>query len=143
MNTDIIHPIVVHFPIALILAGFFTEVLSLFFKGEKWLSKAAFYLMVLGTLGAITSWGTGQLFTEEPMEGEIVKVFHNHETGAFITMILMIIGTGFRSWLVIQKKEETNLKWIAFGFYFLASATVAFTGFMGGKMVYEFMIGLG
>ena len=58
-------------------------------------------------------------------------------------MILMIIGTTFRIWLVVQKKEETDLKWIAFGFYLLACASVSFTGFMGGKMVYEFMIGLG
>ena len=134
---------IVHFPVALITVGFVAEVVSLFFKSEKCLSKTGFYLMILGTLGAIAAWSTGQLFTEEPTQGEILKVFQKHETGALITMILMIAGTIFRIWLVVKKKDETPLKWIAFSFYLLAFVAVTFTGFMGGNMVYNFMIGLG
>ena len=91
-STDHLHPMIVHFPIALITVGFIADVVSLFFKSEKCLSSTGFYLMVLGTLAAIAAWSSGQLFTEEPTQGEILKVFHNHETGALITMILMIIG---------------------------------------------------
>ena len=141
-NTAHLHPMIVHFPVALITVGFIAEVVSLFFKSEKCLSKTGFYLMVLGTLAAIAAWSTGQLFTNEPSQGEIVRVFEKHETGALITMILMIIGSAFRIWLVMQKKEETQLKWIAFGFYLLGFAAVTFTGFIGGTMVYNFMIGL-
>ena len=137
-----LHPMIVHFPVALITVGFLAEVVSLFFKSEKCLSKTGFYLMVLGTLSAIAAWSTGQLFANEPTQGEIVRVFENHETGALITMILMIIGSAFRIYLMIRKKEETQLKWIAFGFYFLAFAAVTFTGFMGGTMVYNFMMAL-
>jgi uncharacterized membrane protein len=97
--------------------------------------------MVLGSLGAIAAWSTGQLFTEEPTQGEVLKVFVRHETGALITMILIIAGTIFRIWLMVKKKEGTPLKWIAFGFYLLAFIAVTFTGFMGGTMVYDFMIG--
>ena len=142
-NTDHLHPMLVHFPIALITVGFVAEVVSLFFKSEKCLSKTGFYLMILGTLGAIVAWSTGQLFTGEPTQGAILKVFQKHETGALITMALMIAGSIFRIWLVVRKKEETPLKWIAFGFYFLAFIAVTFTGYMGGTMVYDFMIGLG
>ena len=137
-----LHPMIVHFPVALITVGFLAEVVSLFFKNEKCLSKTGLYLMVLGALSAIAAWSTGQLFTNEPTQGEIVRVFENHETGALITMILMIIGSAFRIYLMIRKKEETQLKWIAFGFYFLAFAAVTFTGFMGGTMVYNFMMAL-
>ena len=141
-STAHLHPMIVHFPVALITVGFLAEVGSLFFKSEKCLSKTGFYLMVLGALSAIAAWSTGQLFTNEPTQGEIVRVFENHETGALITMILMIIGSAFRIYLMIRKKEETQLKWIAFGFYFLAFAAVTFTGFMGGTMVYNFMMAL-
>ena len=141
-NTAHLHPMIVHFPVALITVGFIAEVVSLFFKNEKCLSKTGFYLMVLGTLAAIAAWSTGQLFTNEPSQGEIVSVFEKHETGALITMIVMIIGSAFRIWLLIQKKEETPLKWIAFGFYLLGFAAVTFTGFMGGTMVYNFMMAL-
>jgi uncharacterized membrane protein len=141
-NTAHIHPMIVHFPVALITVGFLAEVVSLFFKSEKCLSKTGFYLMVLGALATIVAWTTGQLFTNEPAQGEIVRVFGKHETGALITMILMIIGTTFRIWLVLKKKEETQLKWVAFGFYLLAFAAVTFTGFMGGTMVYNYMMSL-
>ncbi len=133
---------IVHFPIALITAGFFADVAFLFFKNEKWLLKAGYYMMILGALSAVAAWSTGQLFTTEPVQGEIVKVFERHETGGFITMILMLIGSAFRIWLVAQNKEETKLKWIAFGLYFLAFAAVTFTGFMGGTMVYNYMMAL-
>jgi uncharacterized membrane protein len=141
-DTAHLHPMIVHFPIALITVGFIAEVVSLFFKSEKCLSKTVFYLMVLGTLAAIAAWSTGQLFTNEPTQGEIVKIFEKHETGALITMILMLIGSVFRIWLVVRKKEETQLKWVAFGFYLLGFAAVTFTGFMGGTMVYNFMMAL-
>jgi uncharacterized membrane protein len=141
-NTAHLHPMIVHFPVALITVGFISEVLSLFFKSEKCLSRTGFYLMVLGALSAIAAWSTGQLFTSEPTQGEILSVFEKHETGALITMILMVIGAAFRIWLMVQKKEETQLKWVAFGFYFMAFAAVTFTGFMGGTMVYNFMMAL-
>jgi hypothetical protein len=57
-------------------------------------------------------------------------------------MILMILGSSYRIWLIVKKKEETRLMWIAFGFYLLAFIAVTFTGFMGGKMVYDFMLSL-
>lgn len=141
-DTSHLHPMIVHFPIALITVGFIADVVFLFFKSEKCLSKTGFYLMVIGALAAIAAWSTGQLFTSEPNQGEIVSVFVKHETGALITMILMIIGATFRIWLVIVKKEESQLKWIAFGFYLLAFAAVTYTGFMGGSMVYNFMLPL-
>lgn len=141
-STSHLHPMIVHFPIALITVGFIADLASLFFKSEKCLSKTGFYLMIAGTLAAVAAWSTGQLFTNEPAQGEIVKVFDRHETGALITMILMIIGTAFRIWMVIIKKEETSMKWIAFGFYLLGFAAVTYTGFMGGTMVYNFMMSL-
>jgi uncharacterized membrane protein len=141
-TTSHLHPMIVHFPIALITVGFFADVVFLFFKNEKCLSKTGFYLMILGTLAAIAAWSTGQLFTGEPDQGEIVNTFENHKLGALITMIIMIVGTVLRIYLVVKKKEETNLKWLVFTIYFIGFAAVTFTGFMGGTMVYNFMMGL-
>lgn len=133
---------IVHFPIALIMTGYLAEVVFLFFKNEKSLSKTGFYLLILGTIAAIVAWSTGQLFTNEPTQGVIMSVFGKHETGALITMLLMILCSAFRLFLVIRKKEETSLKWIAFGLYSLGFIAVAFTGYMGGAMVYDYMMSL-
>jgi uncharacterized membrane protein len=141
-DTSHLHPMIVHFPIALIIAGFFADIAYLFFRSEKCLSKTGLYLMVLGTIAAIAAWLTGQLFTNEPEQGSVMKVFTQHETAALITMILMIAGSALRIWVVIRKKEETNLKWVVFGIYLLGVAAVSFTGFMGGSMVYNYMMSL-
>ena len=142
INTAHLHPMIVHFPIALIMAGFLAEVVSLFFKSEKCLSKTGFYLMILGTLAALAAWSTGQLFTNEPTQGPVMLIFGRHETGALITMVIMIVCSAFRIYLVVAKKEETVLKWIAFGIYFLGFSSVAFTGYLGGAMVYDFLMPL-
>jgi uncharacterized membrane protein len=141
-NTGHLHPMIVHFPIALITVGFLADVVSLFFKNENCLSKTGFYLMVVGSIAAVAAWSTGQLFTNEPAQGEIVKVFERHETGALITMILMLIGAILRIFLVVKKKEESQLKWLVFAIYFLGFSAVTYTGFMGGTMVYNFMMSL-
>jgi len=141
-STSHLHPMIVHFPIALITIGFLADVLSLFFREEKWLSKSAFYLMVIGALAAVAAWSTGQLFTNEPSQGAIVDIFEKHETGALITMIIMLIGSAFKIWLVANKREESSLKWVAFGLYFIGFCAVTYTGFMGGTMVYNYMMAL-
>lgn len=131
---------IVHFPVALICVGFLADILFLFFKNEKCLSKTGYYLMVLGTIAAVAAWTTGQLFTSHPEDGEIAKVFGRHEAGALITMIIMLLGATLRVYLVIKKKDETQLKWLVFAIYFLGFAAVTFTAFMGGTMVYDFML---
>lgn len=141
-STSHLHPMIVHFPIAIITAGFLAEVLSLFIKKEVCLSKAGYYLMIVGALSAIAAWGSGQLFTSEPTQGAIVEVFEKHEAGAFITMLLIVAGAAFRIWLVAGKKEESSLRWIAFALYLLAFLAVTFTGFIGGTMVYNYMMAL-
>jgi uncharacterized membrane protein len=142
VSTSHIHPMIVHFPIALITIGFLADVVYLFLKEEKWLLKSAFYLMLIGTLGSIAAWASGHLFTSEPVQGAIVEVFEKHETGALITMIVMLIGSSFRIWLVANKREESLLKWVAFAIYFIGFCAVTFTGLMGGTMVYNYMMPL-
>lgn len=141
-STSHLHPMIVHFPIALITVGFVADVVFLFFRNEKCLSKTGFYLMILGTLAAIAAWSTGQLFTNEPQQGAILGVFEKHETAALVTMLIMVIGSAFRLWLVLKKNEESGLKWVVFGLYFLGFIAVTFTGFMGGTMVYNYMMSL-
>jgi uncharacterized membrane protein len=139
-NTAHLHPMIVHFPIALITIGFLSDIFSLFFKNEKCLSKTGFYLMVIGAIAAVVAWTSGQLFTSHPEDGEIARVFEKHETGALIAMIILISGAALRFYLVIRKKDETNLKWMVFALYFLGFIAVIFTAFMGGTLVYDFML---
>jgi uncharacterized membrane protein len=141
-NTAHLHPLLVHFPIALILTGFLFDVVFLFYKEEKCLSKTGFYLMILGTLAAAVAYTSGQLFTNEPTQGEIVNVFERHELFALLTLIIMGIGSVIRIYAAVKKIDTKLITWAVFGLYFLGSLFVGLTGFMGGTMVYEYMMPL-
>ena len=141
-NPAHIHPMIVHFPIALIIFGFLSDLIFLFYKKEVCLSKTGFYLMVIGTLGAVTAYITGQFFTNEPAQGEIVSVFTKHETFALVTIIIMLIGSLLRIYMVLMKRDETYLKWVVFIFCLLGTISVSITGFLGGTMVYNYMMSI-
>jgi uncharacterized membrane protein len=141
-NTTHLHPMIVHFPVALILVGFLADVVYLFVKKEICLSKMGLFLMVLGTLGAGAAFLTGNLFTVEPTEGSMVEIFERHETLALVTLLIMSIGTLIRLGMIIFKKDKPLFRWLVFGLYFLGALSVGATGFLGGSMVMDYMIGL-
>ena len=133
---------VVHFPIALIMTGFLADLIYLFWKKDPCITKAGFWLMLLGTLGAAAALLTGIYFTSHPSEGEIAGVFERHETGALTALVIMALGSALRIYLVSAKKEQPLLKWAVFGFYLAGVAAVSYTGFLGGSMVFDYMVGL-
>jgi uncharacterized membrane protein len=139
MNSEHFHPLTVHFPIALLLVGFLFDVISLFFKKDKCLSKAGLYLMILGTLGAVAAYFTGEYFSIE-LTGFAGEKKETHEIFAKITMFIMLAASAIRIFLVIKKKEESGFKWLVFVLFLIGCGFVAYTGFLGGKLVYEIML---
>lgn len=135
------HPMIVHFPVALIIVGFLADVLSLFFnKKEPCLSKVGFYLMILGTLAAVAGYFTGEFFTAD-LSGAAGELKERHEVFAKITMFVMIAACLIRIYLVWKKKINSGLKWLVFFLYLVATCTVGYTGLLGGTLVYNHMIG--
>lgn len=135
------HPMLVHFPIALVSFGFLAFILSFIFKKQTYLSYTSFFLLVFGTLMAILAVATGFLFTSE-MEGAAGEVREAHESAALVTLGFLIITSLLSVYLKMKKKEDSNLKWLVFVFYSLAALSVSYTGFLGGNLVYNFMMPL-
>ena len=140
-DTSQFHPMVVHFPIAIIIIGFLFDLSSLFLTKVKCLSTMGLYLEVIGMLGAVAAFGTGYYFTSQ-MEGEAGILKDQHQLFATLTLVAIILATFFRLLLVYQKKEESYLKYAALSLFLLAFIFVIITGHLGGKLVYEHMIGL-
>jgi len=136
-----LHPMVVHFPIAIIIVGFLADLGSMVFTKEKCLSRMGFYLEILGMLAAIVAFGTGYFLTSE-MEGEAGIVRNHHELFATLTLITIIVACLFRILLVYLNKEETKLKYAAMGLFLLAVVFVGITGYIGGNLVMNYMIGI-
>lgn len=140
-NTSHIHPMLVHFPIALVAFGFLADAVSLFYKKEACLSKTGFYLLVIGTLAAIVTWLSGFIFTSD-MSGAAGTMRETHELFASITVGLLLITSVFRIILQVKNVQTPGLKWIAFALYGLAAICVTITGFYGGTLVYSYMMPL-
>jgi uncharacterized membrane protein len=140
-DTAYLHPVIVHFPIALLIVGFVADTVYLIYKKEACLSKLGFYLMLAGTLGAIAAVLSGTFFTEE-LTGSIGAVRERHETFANITMYLMIVTSIIR--IVLAKNGATASK-AGLGVYILyliGVLLIGYTGMLGGTMVYDYMIGI-
>ncbi len=140
-DTSHLHPMLVHFPIALIAFGFLAELASLIIKKEVCLPKVSFYLLIFGTLGAILAWSTGTLFTAD-MSGTAGTVKDTHALFATITLGLLIIASVLRTIMFLNKSGNRKIKWISFAFYTLAAISVSITGFLGGTLVYNYMMPL-
>jgi uncharacterized membrane protein len=130
-----LHPMVVHFPIAIIMVGFLADLASLIFKKEKCLSTMGLYLEMLGVLAAIVAFGTGHFLTGDTLEGA-GHLGEMHELFATLTLCTIIVAAFFRILIVYLKKDETYLKYVAMGIFFLAFVFVGITGFFGGMVVY-------
>jgi uncharacterized membrane protein len=135
------HPMLVHFPIALLLLGLLADLSSIVFRKEACLSRAGLYLLVAGTLFAIPTVLSGILFTAA-LSGEAGDLKEKHETFALVTLGAAIVTSAFRIYLVSAKKEGTSLKWPALALYVITSGLVAITGYLGGTLVYRYMMPL-
>ena len=139
--TNHIHPMFVHFPIALVIIGFVADLTSHFIKKEACLSKAGFYMLLAGTVMAVLALLSGLLFTSE-MEGAADEISDTHQLFAWIAVSLLIVTSLLRIYLASQKSEKSKLKLLAFALYALAVVFVGLTGFYGGTLVYDYMIPL-
>ncbi len=135
------HPMIVHFPIALLLIGLLADLASIVFRKEACLSKAGFYLLLAGTIIAIPTILTGLFFTAV-LSGEAGDLKEKHETFALLTLCLAVVTSGFWIYIVSAGKENSGLKWIAHALYLLTAVSVGVTGYLGGTLVYRYMMPL-
>ncbi len=137
-STDHFHPMLVHFPVALITIGFLADLISLIVKKEICFPKMSFYLLIIGTLGAMAAVLTGMFFTSE-MTGAAGEAKENHELMAYITLSVLVLTSILRI-IQLKKSENKALKILSFLFYAIAAACVGLTGALGGTLVYNYML---
>jgi len=141
-DTSHLHPMIVHFPIALLMVGFLSEIIGLTLKKE-FFTKAAFYLLILGTLGVVAAYITGDIAGDGVSEtGQLKNALETHEHAAQFTLWLMVGAAIARIALVWLKKLDGILKYAAFVLFFAGVLSVARTGYYGGELVYKHAAGV-
>jgi len=141
-DASFLHPMIVHFPIALIIVGFIAEILSFFWKKE-FFSTSAFYLLILGSVGVIAAYITGQNAGEGISEaGALSRALETHEEAAELSLWIISVAAAVRIVLFIFKKYTGVFKAAGFGLFLLAVVSIVRTGHYGGQLVYKHAAGV-
>lgn len=91
-----LHPLLVHFPIALVITGFGFDALSLLFRRRTWLDRAAAALYLLTAIGATVAFLTGRDAgdtVEVPPEAEMLLSAHADWAQWFLIVAWVLAAT--------------------------------------------------
>jgi uncharacterized membrane protein len=134
-----LHPLTVHFPIALLPVALLIETLAVLFKKASW-HRIALWNLALGTLGAAVAVFTGrQAAATAKHSFEIHPIMVLHERLGYVVLALAVVIAGWR--LLRRDALSRRGRWMAWGLLGLACGILAFSAHWGGRMVYEFGVG--
>ena len=132
-----LHPMVVHFPIALFISALGLEVLSILLKKES-LHQTAIQIYVVAAL--LTPFVVKTGLWEEQEHQIHHPVLELHEQFAFITMWTSLVSLAIL-W-IFHHKIKKYFRIIFFVFLEMVVASVSIAAYNGGRMVYEYGIGV-
>ena len=135
------HAMIIHFPIALIMAGFFSEILGMVTKRD-FFKNAAFFLLLLGAVGAIFAYVSGNLAGDGIEEGPLKNPLDLHERAATVTLWLVVIIALFRVTVLYFKHSRRWVTWVSVLLFATLAGSVTITGYLGGQLVYKHAAGV-
>jgi uncharacterized membrane protein len=130
------HAMLVHFPIALLLAGFFADLLSLVTRRE-FFRLAAFFMLVLGSAAAIAAYLTGDAAGEGIEEGVLGNAVRLHEQAAQFTLWLSVVAAIYHIVIFVLKYNRIWSRTVGIFLFTIVVGSVARTGYLGGNLVYR------
>ncbi|MGZ8236336.1 MAG: DUF2231 domain-containing protein [Methylobacter sp.] len=135
-SMDNIHPLLVHFPIALLSVFFVLDVVGTLAKKSQWRSVANWFLY-LGTVAAVFTVITGINAADSVMHGEDVHgIMERHE---FIGISVLSVAIVLSLW---RMKSGALIQGAANSFFLILSALLSILimlgADLGGFMVYKY-----
>lgn len=144
-----VHPLVVHFPIALLLVAPLLVVLSVLLRPHRGgLGAAALVLMIVGTVAAFVAMSTGEAAADlaERAPG-VAATLERHEELAETTRTIFAVLTGIFMVIyaapLVRRREWSNGLYVALSLVFLAfyaggALTLVNTAHLGGQLVHRY-----
>jgi len=131
-----IHPMLIHFPVAALIGVIATD-LAFIFTADGFWARAGLWLSGIGALGGWISGMAGlvDLTTVARIRRLITAWCH-----AILAVMLLSLAT--LNWLV--RLADPALQILPWGFYLslLTGLLIAITGILGGRLVYEYAVGV-
>ena len=134
---QLLHPKVIHLPIALFIGAMGMEVLSLIFKKDN-LHRTALHMYILATVITPFVVLTGLQEAEHLHLGHPILTIHKNF--GLLTMWTSLISLPIL-WIV-NKQNPKILRALFLVFLLVMATFVTITGHNGGRMVYEYGVGV-
>ena len=144
MNLELLHPLFVHFPVALTLVGAAFLAYGTLRDKAQALPAGFLVLMVSGAM-IIPTYITGQvaravLEDSAAFERDLPLLDTHEDLG--LASFALIVSLGILSGLALSKGKEGAKPWAPLLLALAASALIALTAFYGGRLVFEHGIGV-
>ncbi|HEX6533338.1 MAG TPA: DUF2231 domain-containing protein [Gemmatimonadaceae bacterium] len=134
MRLQEVHPALVHLPIATLPLAVGADLLGRA-TGDPELLEVGRRSMALAAVGALASAVTGLIAQEEvSTEGESHDMLITHRN---LNLLATLTATAMATW---RSRREPNAGYLALGL--AGIGVVAYTAYLGGKMVYEHGVGV-
>jgi len=136
-----LHAMIVHFPVALVIVAFVSELASIILK-RRFYQQVSLYLLILAAAGAIAAFISGDAAGNGMDGGALKQALEAHEESAIVTLLLTIAAAGVKIWSALYKKEMRWVQIVAFVLLLAAAGSVARTGYLGGQLVFKHAAGV-
>jgi uncharacterized membrane protein len=133
----IVHPAIVHFPIALLIVSVVLDACGVGFRRLS-LTQAGFYTLILGSLAATAAVLSGPEHAAK--DAASLTILHRHELFAAFTVLCCLILVGMRLGNVEGLYGTGAIGYLALGGVLIVC--IALTGYFGGQLVYDHGVGV-
>jgi uncharacterized membrane protein len=130
-----VHPILQAIPASLLPASTTFDVLARLGRDDEGLSKAAYYTLIFGLVGAAGAAGTGILDYYEIENRPVRRVALYHG----LTNVVLI-GSYLLS---LRRRQDYKADGPALALSALGAALIGLSGYLGGELVYEHGVRVG
>src|SRR5690554_3617551 len=132
-----LHPALIHFPVAALIGLMATDVAYLITADAFW-ARAGLWLVGVGTVGDAVSGCAGlvDLVAVRPIRRLVAAWSHG-------LLAVMLLSLAALNWLLRYQVGAETAIW-PWGIYLsvLSGLLIAVTAFLGGRLVYEYAIGI-
>jgi uncharacterized membrane protein len=129
----------VHFPIALVAVGLFFEII--FYRKGDAKPVCGEIILYLAFIAALAALATGMLFTRS-FAGEALVMRERHAMLATLSTVFLFLTSAVYLYQRFGRKNKKKQTPAGLILYIISFALVSATGFLGGNLVYSFMIGI-
>lgn len=134
-----LHPMVVHFPIVLLLLAFFFQILVLIYSKKKDFKSLVLFFLGAGTIGVFFAIQSASHISGDAEIGAF-EVFDFHYALGYTLLVISVITTFVRL-ISLKWYKKTWIEFVVAFLLLIIGFIVILTGHLGAEIVYLYNVG--